>query len=86
MKQTQAFSRVMAFMAALSAAMARPGMTQQLAIAEVGPYVSRGKGQGKHSGKKPGNRTGRTYAPNGKKECARRQRQMANNQLHFHHQ
>lgn len=86
MKQTQAFSRVMAFMAALSAAMARPGMTQQLAIAEVGPYVSRGKGQGKHSGKKPGNSTGRTYAPNGKKECARRLRQMANNQLHFHHQ
>ena len=44
MKQTQAFSRVMAFMAALSAVMAKPGMTQQLAIAEVGPYVSRGKG------------------------------------------
>lgn len=85
MKQTQAFSRVMAFMAALSAAMATPGMTQQLALAEVGPYVSRGKGQGKRSGKKPGNHTGRIYAANGKKECARRQRQMANSQLHFHY-
>ena len=82
----QPFHRAMAFMAALSAAMAKPGITQQLALAEVGPYVSRGKGQGKHSGKKPGNKSGRTYAANGKKECARRLRQMANNQLHFHHQ
>ena len=43
----QPFLRVMAFMAALSAAMAKPGITQQLALAEVGPYVSRGKGQTK---------------------------------------
>lgn len=64
----QPFRRVMAFMVALSAAMAKPGMTQQLAIAEVGPYVSRGKGQGKHSGKKPGNHSSNKYFPHqGKK-------------------
>ena len=86
MKQTQAFSRARSFMAALAAAMALPGMTPQAAIAEIGPYVSRGKGHGKRSGKKPGNKSGRVYAANGKKECARRLRQMANNQLQFHHQ
>ena len=82
----QPFHRVMAFMAALSAAMAKPWITQQLALAEVGPYVSRGKGQGKHSGKKPGNKSGRTYAANGKRECARRVRQMASGQLNFFNQ
>lgn len=47
----------------------------------LGPYESRGKGRGTYPGKKPGNRTGKLYAPNGARECERRRRQIAKGML-----
>ena len=85
MKQSTPFRRANLFIAAISALLTK-GVDMQSAISTVGHYRSRGHGKGKYSGKKPGNKSGRTYAANGKKECARRLRQMANNQLQFHHQ
>ena len=84
MKQSTPFHRAHLFIAAISALLTK-GVDMQSAINQVGHYRSRGHGQGKYSGKKPGSRTGLAYTPNGKKECARRQRQMANNQLQFHY-
>ena len=80
MKQGTPFSRSRAFFAAISALLG-DGYSLHSALAQIPTYVSRGKGKGKYSGKKAGNKTGRYYAPNGKRECARRLRQMANNQL-----
>ena len=83
MKQNTPFFRANLFIAAISALLTK-GVDMQSAIATVGPYRSRGHGQGKYSGKKRGNKSGRVYAANGPRECARRVRQMANNQLRFH--
>lgn len=80
----QPFRRANLMMAAISALLSQ-GMSLQMAADKVGPYQSRGKGKGKYSGKKPGNHSGRTYAANGKKECARRLRQMELGRLQFHY-
>ena len=70
MKQ-KPFARVAAFMALMQAAMI---------AGEVfgGVYVSRGHGRGGHSGKKWSYSSGKyTQVFNGKRECARRVRQMS---------
>ena len=82
MKQNTPFLRANLFIAAVSALLTK-GVGMQAAISTVGHYRSRGHGQGKYSGKKKGHRSGRTYAANGKRECARRVRQMASGQLSF---
>ena len=82
MKQNTPFLRANLFIAAVSALLTK-GVGMQAAISAVGPYRSRGHGQGKYSGKKRGNRSGRVYAANGKRECARRVRQLASGQLSF---
>lgn len=84
-QQNHSFSRVRAFIAAVSALIAK-GESMQTALAAIGPYTSRGKGLGKYSGKKRGNRSGRVYAANGQRECARRVRQLASGQLSFFNQ
>lgn len=73
MAQATPFKRAIAMMAAISAAMACAD--SQAALAQIGPYVSRGKGKGRgprmcrtnfHGG-------GSKYVPHqGKRECARR--------------
>lgn len=88
----QPFRRVMAFVAAVNALIAG-GMSQAAALAAKGPYQSRGKELGKHSGKAVGrnyptsfkcNASGSDLDHNGARECARRVRQMANHELRFH--
>jgi hypothetical protein len=68
-------------MAAIAAAMALPATAKASALNSIGPYVSRGKGKDRRSGKKPGNRTGKTYQMNGAREVARRLRQIKAGQL-----
>lgn len=90
MKQN-AFKRAITMMQALSAAFALPVMQQQAAFAKIGEYRSRGKGLGRHSGKKWGPRpSGRDMVrvktadrgevwlqkENGTREVLRRQRQL----------
>lgn len=80
------FKRAIMMMSAISAAVSA-GMSHALAAASVGEYRSRGKGRSGHSGKKLGppssNRNmhvvdGRwLQIENGKREVARRQRNMA---------
>lgn len=82
MKQGTPFYRSRAVVAAISTLLG-DGYSLHSALAQIPAYVSRGKGKGKYSGKKRGNKTGRTYAANGKRECARRVRQMASGQLSF---
>lgn len=76
MKKSAPFALERAMMAAIAAAMQSP--SPQVALAQIGPYVSRGKGRGKAFDKqRHGNRTGGKYWPHqGKQECARRVRQM----------
>lgn len=86
----QPFRRVTAFVAAITALISS-GMSMNAALSQKGPYTSRGKGLGKHSGKGRGNwstlfdcnRSGSDLDHNGERECARRMRQMAKGQLSF---
>lgn len=77
MDKSNPFSRVRAFMSALSAAMAA-GRNLSLALAQVGTYESRGHGRGIYSGRKKGNQcTNWKEHMNSERECARRRRQIA---------
>lgn len=60
-------------MAIIAAAM--QSACPQAAMANIGQYKSRGHGRGIYSGKKKGNRC-HNIPHQGKKECARRVRQM----------
>lgn len=73
--QHNAFQRALAMMAALSAAMALPQAQQAAALASIGPYKSRGKGRGNVS--KTYRTNPKKFTPNGAREVARRQRQIA---------
>ena len=57
------------------------GLALQQAVSALGAYEGRGKGRSKYSGKKRGNSSGRTYASNGIRECARRVRQIEKGML-----
>lgn len=57
------------------------GLALQQVVSALGAYEGRGKGRGKYSGKKPGNHTGKTYATNGARKCARRVRQIEKGML-----
>jgi len=62
-------------MTLIAAAMA--SVNPQVALAQIGPYRSRGKGRGKTFGNQnSGNRAGKYMPHQGKRECARRLRQM----------
>lgn len=76
--QKRPFYRAFALMAALSAA-ASGSMEYVAAMNAAEGYRSRGKGLGKHSGKKWGARSSGWYSgvSNGEREMARRQRQIA---------
>lgn len=47
MFKSSPFARAHAMMAAMAAAMAMPFMEQKAALAAIGPYESRGKGEGR---------------------------------------
>lgn len=67
--------------AAIRAAFDLPFGERQLALSTIPSYRSRGHGRNKYGGKKRGNRTGKTYSPNGAREVERRQRQINNGVL-----
>ena len=73
MKSTP-FKRAMMMLAAIQAAILPGGP----GLASIGEYVSRGKGLGRHSGKKWGPTSSGRYVgvTNGKRECERRMRQI----------
>lgn len=75
--QRSPFKRIITLMQALAAAVAA-GMPHRLALEQVGEYRSRGKGLGRHSGKKWGPPPSGKYdgVTNGRRECERRMRQM----------
>jgi hypothetical protein len=54
MQRSQPFGRAIAMMAAIAAATAMSPMAQQVAMAEIGPYESRGKGKGGGNRRAPG--------------------------------
>lgn len=64
------FARAMAMLQAVLAAGGDMGK-----LAALGPYVSRGKGRGSPS-RRYGNKPGKYMPHQGKRECARRVRQM----------
>jgi hypothetical protein len=70
------FSRSLAMMAAIQMAMQLPKYLVQAELAKIGPYVSRGKGIGKPA-KNFIKKAGKYMPHQGKRECARRVRQMA---------
>ena len=78
MQKSKPFARAIAVMGLISEAMdiAMP-MLRQLAMTAIPEYKSRGKGLGKHSGKKWGSWPSGKYTQvfNGKRECERRMRQ-----------
>lgn len=47
MRRSQPFARAHAMMALIAAAMSAPASGQQALLAAIGPYESRGKGQGR---------------------------------------
>lgn len=47
MQRSSPFSRATAMMAAIAAAMSLPVTAQQAAMSAIGPYESRGKGEGR---------------------------------------
>ena len=81
-----AFSRFYGLMAAVAGLISTSGLTHMAAVNKLGGYESRGHGKGKRSGK-PVNRNRQTdwlhMAPHGggKREVARRQRQLARGTL-----
>ena len=76
------FRRAMLMMGVLSQLATRfSGLALQQAVLGLGAYESRGKGRGRYSGRKPGNYSGKTYQPNGARECARRVRQIEKGML-----
>lgn len=64
-------------MMGLLAALTSVGAGAAAALQAVGPYVSRGKGRGKYSGKGHGNKAGIYMPHQGSAEKSRRVRQMA---------
>ena len=79
MQKSNPFHRARAMMALVAAALALPPLAQREALAEIGPYKSRGHGrsvQGKVYRINP-----RKFTPNGAREVARRQRQIAKGML-----
>lgn len=46
MQGSAPFSRVRVMMSAIAAALSLPAADRQVALDQIGPYVSRGKGQG----------------------------------------
>jgi hypothetical protein len=71
-----AFSRSKAVFSAIAAALALGSSMQTIIQSGKASYSSRGHGQGKYSGKKRANSSGKTYPLYSARECARRVRQM----------
>ena len=78
MQKSKPFSRSIAIMGFVQAALMHTmPQLRELAMRAIPEYKSRGKGLGKHSGKKWGSWPSGKYAQvfNGKRECERRMRQ-----------
>jgi hypothetical protein len=61
MQRSKPFARALAFMSALADALSMPMAQQQLALATLGSYESRGKG-GKRPHRKPGTKANQRQA------------------------
>lgn len=81
MQRSSPFSRSLSFMAAIQSIMLQslPMAAQQAALSSLGEYKSRGHGRGSHS--RTYRTNPRTFTPNGPREVARRQRQIAKGML-----
>ena len=78
MQKAKPFGRALIMMRAITAALALPLAAQKLALMNLGDYKSRGHGRGIYSGRKKGNWSSGKYVgvSNGRRECARRVRQI----------
>ena len=82
MLNSSPFRRVHAFIQALAAIASMPLEAQDGARNDLGVYRSRGKGLGRHSGRKPGNpgtlfdNRADHFRPHESKACFRRMRQI----------
>lgn len=73
---TNGFKLARMMFAAIAAAMQLPSRgEQQLALGQIGPYISRGKGRGSPS-RRYGNPPGKYWPHQGERETARRRRQI----------